>query len=141
VIVDFWATWCGPCKASFPGMQVAVNKYKDNPNVKFLFVDCWENGDDFAVGVKKFIGDNKYTFHVLLDEKAASGKQEKALSTYNVDGIPTKFIIDKNGNIRFKFVGFMGNSPEALADDVSNMIDMAADPAAVIVAATKGTSN
>jgi peroxiredoxin len=130
VIVDFWATWCGPCKASFPGMQMAVNKYKDDPNVKFLFVDTWENGDKYVDEVKKFITDNKYTFHVLIDEKVDDGKQAKVISSYNVDGIPTKFIIDKNGNIRFKYVGYSG-TPEKLVDEVTNMVDMASSPEAV----------
>lgn len=133
VIVDFWATWCGPCKASFPGMQMAVNKYKDDPNVKFLFVDCWENGDNYTGGVKKFIADNKYTFHVLLDEKGNDGRQAKVVSTFDVSGIPTKFIIDKAGNIRFKYVGYDG-TPEALVDEVSNMIDMANNPKLVVSA-------
>lgn len=123
VIVDFWATWCGPCKASMPGMQMAVNKYKDDPNVKFLFVDTWENGDDYVPGVKKFISDNKYPFHVLLDDKDADGKQGKIVEAYKVEGIPTKFIIDKNGNIRFKYVGYDG-TPEALVTEVSNVIEM-----------------
>jgi len=138
VIIDFWATWCGPCKASFPGMQMAVNKFKDNPNVKFLFVDCWENGDQdkYIDGVKKFIGDNKYTFHVLVDDKGDDGRQSKVVSTYKVDGIPTKFVIDKNGNIRFKYVGYSGSS-DAVLSEVSNMIELAANPDAVAATVSK----
>ncbi|MFI5162234.1 MAG: redoxin domain-containing protein [Sphingobacteriales bacterium] len=138
VIVDFWATWCGPCKASFPGMQLAVNKYKDNPNVKFLFVDCWETVQNYADGVKKFITDNKYTFHVLLDEKGDDGRQAKVVTSYKVDGIPTKFIIDKSGNIRFKYVGYSGSADKVL-DEVSNMIELTGNPEMANTATTPAT--
>ncbi|HTI57415.1 TlpA disulfide reductase family protein [Mucilaginibacter sp.] len=127
VIIDFWATWCGPCKASFPGMQMAVNKYKNDPNVKFLFIDTWENGKDYEPGVKKFIADNKYTFHVLMDEQNDEGRQAKIVSAYKVNGIPTKFLIDKTGNIRFKYVGYSG-SPEKVLDEVTNMITLTGNP-------------
>jgi peroxiredoxin len=130
VIVDFWATWCGPCKASFPGMQLAVNKFKDDPNVKFLFIDTWENGDTYEDGVKKFIADNKYTFHVLFDEKNKEGRQAKVVTDFEVTGIPTKFIIDKSGNIRFKYVGYSG-TPEKILDEVVNMVDLAGNPDSV----------
>jgi len=127
VIVDFWATWCGPCKASFPGMQMALNKYKDNPNVKFVFIDTWEREENYLPGVKKFIADSKYTFNVLMDEKDNDGKQAKIVTAYGVEGIPTKFVLDGNGNIRFKHIGFSGGADE-LVDEVSIMIDMAAHP-------------
>jgi thiol-disulfide isomerase/thioredoxin len=77
IIVDFWATWCAPCKASFPGMQLAVNKYKDNDRVKFLFIDTWESEKDYVTGVKNYIAESKYTFRVLFDEEDGAGKQNK----------------------------------------------------------------
>jgi thiol-disulfide isomerase/thioredoxin len=131
VIVDFWATWCGPCKASFPGMQLAVNKYKDDPNVKFLFVDTWEEGDNYLGGVKKFIADNNYSFHVLMDEKGDDGRQSKVVTAFGVTGIPTKFIIDKGGNIRFKYVGYSG-TPEKLLDEVTEMVEMTSNPDSIV---------
>ena len=129
VIIDFWATWCSPCKMSFPGMQIAQNKYKDNPNVVFLFIDTWETGSNYLPGVKSFIAENNYTFHVLVDETGADKRQSKVISTYKVDGIPTKFIIDKNGDIRFKYVGFSGTT-EAVVNEVTAMIELLDDPTA-----------
>jgi len=62
------------------------------------------------------------------DEKTAEGKHGKIVADYGVEGIPTKFIIDGNGNIRFKKIGWDG-STESLADEVATMIDLIANAA------------
>jgi len=130
IVLDFWATWCAPCKASFPGMQEVVNKYKSDPDVIFLFIDTWENGIDYVSDVRRFIAANKYEFNVLFDEKGNDGKLSKIRALYGVDGVPTKIIIDKNGNIRFKIAGYNGSADE-LVGEVSNMIQLAKNPGLV----------
>jgi peroxiredoxin len=117
VILDFWATWCGPCRVSFPAMQKAVEKFENDESVKFLFVNTWESAEDKRQNAADFIDKNNYPFLVLLDT------ENTTVTSYGVKGIPTKYIIDGNGIIRFESVGYNGN-PEQLLDELSMMIEL-----------------
>jgi thiol-disulfide isomerase/thioredoxin len=128
VVADFWATWCGPCIASFPAMKKAVEKFKNHPDVAFVFIDTWENDADREKKVTDFIAQNKYPFQVLYDQPKSKEKDERdfvVVAEYKVEGIPTKFVIDRNSNIRFKSVGWGGNADE-LVNELTAMIDLAA---------------
>ncbi|OKS84948.1 hypothetical protein RG47T_0386 [Mucilaginibacter polytrichastri] len=124
VVLDFWATWCGPCKASFPAMQMAENKYKSDPNVKFLFIHTWEKTETATKDAGDYIKSKNFDFRVLMDLKDPETKVNKVVTSYKVNGIPAKFVIDGQGNIRFKLTGFDGSN-EAAVDELSMMIDMA----------------
>lgn len=97
VVLDFWATWCGPCIASFPAMQEAINQYKEDSSVVFLFIDVWEHKlpQKMQQSTAKFIKDGNYDFNVLLDIN------DKVVSDYKITDIPAKFVIDKKGDVIF----------------------------------------
>lgn len=123
IVLDFWATWCGPCVASFPAMQMAVNRYANDPEVKFLFIHTWENVADPLTDAKDFLKKRDYKFDLYMDTVDPQTKRPPAVSAFGVKGIPAKFVIDGNGKIRFKVEGFEGKA-EAAAEEVAQMVEM-----------------
>lgn len=116
VIIDFWATWCGPCRASFPAMQKLYTLYKDDPNVAFVIANCWERSDDKKKTVTDFLAKNSYTFPVYFDENDGLAK------AFGVTGIPAKFFVSPNGKIQFKESGFQGE--EKFLEDGTDKIEL-----------------
>jgi thiol-disulfide isomerase/thioredoxin len=115
VFIDFWATWCGPCIRSFPGLQKLYDKYKSNPDVIFAAVNVWERVEDRFASVKSFLDKNPYTFPIYFDLK------DEMVKAYGVTGIPSKFILDKNGIGRFMEVGL--EEEQTFIDQTSMKID------------------
>jgi thiol-disulfide isomerase/thioredoxin len=96
VVLNFWATWCGPCLAEFPHFQKTFERYKADPRVVFLAVSIDEN----RAAVRPFIQRRGYSFVSAYDEDAAEGLK--------VRNIPSTIIIDRDGMIQFREDGFGG---------------------------------
>jgi cytochrome c biogenesis protein CcmG, thiol:disulfide interchange protein DsbE len=95
VLLNFWATWCPPCKAEMPLLQQIYDKYTAQGLV-LLEVDVGET----ASVVKSYLASNNLSLPVVLDTD-----RKVTLSSYGVASIPTSFFIDKNGVIQQKFIG------------------------------------
>ena len=124
LVLDFWATWCVPCRNSFPAMKKVVEKYKNAPSVKFLFIDTRETALNYKTLVRKFLNQHHYPFYTVFDEKSDDGKMNAMFKQYVMPGIPTKYFIDKNGAIRFQRVGFMpGQTIRDAAGEIEDFIE------------------
>lgn len=94
VLLDFWATWCGPCRRALPHTQELAKKYKDQAHV--LTVNLREAPET----VRAFMEKNNYTFPVLMDSDGSVARN------YGVTGIPHFVIIDAQGKIYHTQVGY-----------------------------------
>lgn len=123
VFIDFWATWCVPCVASFPGMQKAVDYYKGDTSVVFMFVHTAEKNANATEEAKKMIASKKHRFDVYMDLKDKATGKNPMMSAFRVTNLPTKLVIDPNGVIRYRTAGYIGVD-EAIPE-IKTMIDMA----------------
>jgi peroxiredoxin len=94
VIINFWATWCPPCRAELPSMNRAWEKVKGD-NVEMLAINVGEDDDT----IFEFLGDYPIDFKVLLDQSG------KIIQTWPVRGLPTTFVIDPKGRLVYRAIG------------------------------------
>lgn len=99
VILNFWATWCPPCKEEMPHMQKIYEEYK-NQGVEMLAVNLTSQDKGKEV-IAQFVKDHNLTFTVPLDEEGLVGQK------YQVMTVPTSYMIDTQGNIVETIVGPM----------------------------------
>ena len=95
ILLNFWATWCGPCKEEMPFLEILHQQFKEKDFVVVTVSVDYEE----AKLVREFVNKQRYTFPVLLDPKC------EVLDLFEVKGIPTTFIIDKKGKMLGMAIG------------------------------------
>ncbi len=104
VVLDFWATWCGPCKAALPHLQEVAKQWKDKGVV--VIASCTNDGrEEF----EEFVAENaaKYPDVIFAHDAKARGEDRASRSLYGVGGIPHQFVIGKDGKIAAQVIGYM----------------------------------
>jgi peroxiredoxin len=96
VIVNFWATWCPPCRREMPGLVKAYEAHKDD-GLMIIEVDVGEPPETVA----PFVEEHKMTMPVVLDQR------QEITRLYRTDSFPTSFFIDKDGVIQARWVGYL----------------------------------
>ncbi len=112
LFINFWATWCPPCRAEMPSIQKLYDKFKDNDNIEFLIVEI--EGD--VEGTEKFLTDQKLKLPIVYPNGEIP-------SNWLGGAIPTTVILDKNGKIAAKEEGMYDYSTKEVEAFVQNLID------------------
>ncbi len=109
VLLNFWATWCPPCKAEMPDMEKLYGKMKNN-NFTILAISS-NDGRETRKKVEDFIADNGYTFPTAFDDTGTA-----VPSFYRTGSIPTSYLINTEGKVIARLVGmYQWDTPEMIA--------------------------
>lgn len=119
VILDFWATWCGPCMAAMPHLEQVYQKVKTRDDVAVLAVCVSDQRSAFD----KWVAANKtkYTFPFVMDPAERDAAKNISRNKYGVSGIPTQFVIRKDGKIAASLVGYGGENDKRLEEALAKL--------------------
>jgi len=120
VLVDFWATWCGPCLKELPHIQQLHEEYRER-GLMVLAIST----DSQTEKVLPFVEKEGYTFPVLYADSQVQ-------TAYGVRGIPAVYLIDRQGFLRFQKVGFGPGGEKILIAEVEKLLQERAQPAGEI---------
>lgn len=112
IFINFWATWCAPCRAEMPAME---RLYQDLKDKDFIMLAISQDLEGKAV-VEPFVKEFKFTFPILLDPDLRLNDQ------YELRGIPTTLLIDKTGTITHKMLGARDWNQKISRDLISKLL-------------------
>lgn len=99
VILNFWASWCPPCKAEMPDLEKAAREFRQGTDAVLLTINLTDGARETVAKANQYMEDNQFSMPVLLDTEG------QAANAYKITSIPTTVIIDRQGNIRARFAG------------------------------------
>lgn len=101
VVLNFWASWCGPCRSEMPDLDEANKELQQGDDAVMLLVNLTDGVRETKEKAQKYVEDNNFSFNVLYDvDGDASNK-------YQISSIPTTAIIDREGYVKFYYTGPM----------------------------------
>ena len=111
VYVDFWATWCPPCRRSFPWMKKMQARYRDD-GLTIVAISM----DQSRKAVLEFLDTMQPNFTIAFDPKGEVAQR------YRVQAMPSSFLIDREGHLRYRHLGFRSRDTEAMERRIQSLL-------------------
>jgi peroxiredoxin len=111
VYVDFWATWCPPCRESFPWMESMHQRYQDL-GLQIVAISLDQKSDL----IKSFLKSHNASFTILHDSEGGTAE------AFKVKGMPSSYLVDRKGNIRMRHAGFNDDDKAELESKIKQLL-------------------
>ena len=112
VFINFWASWCPPCRAEFPSIKTLYSRFKDNPDIFFLTI----NEDENPIKGKAYLEKEKFSVPFYK----TNGNVPDEIYT---GALPTTVVLDKAGNIRFHHTGFANYASDSFVKQIDELVN------------------
>lgn len=112
VLVDFWASWCGPCAAAFPAYEDLFQQYRDRG-----FDVVAINLDEKRADADRFLADRPHAMTIAFDPKG------KSAASFGLQGMPTSFLIGRDGRVRFVHIGYSSGAADSYRREIEQLLD------------------